>query len=585
MFRKKFRKGSVEKYTLFLKLLKFLALGALGVLVGGAFVAFVVVPQIFQASSFHHFVEKKIAQMTPLQVHIEKISWQPFKTITVQGNTVLQWKSEDQVYMVDNFKLPFVLTVYRPRKDYIELDFRGEIGGGEVVWNTFYGNFKNKIFQMNSRLKVPFSFKEIEIKEARASLQNQTLVSLKGYIKKDAKVFVDLNADSAISDLSSLQGPSQDILGETYPILKELQIRGEGQVKTHVQGSLDALDVEGEAFLKQASLISKTKKMNLRNVNMHFPFHFSENILREPASAKRQGVISFDGLNKNGVSIGKTKIKFSNHNNALIIEEIQRSTLWGGSFKLRQAAFQAFPENQRSFTLSLKAQDIAYEKLSQFLGMFSWPGKLHLNINSITFNASSLKLLGSIDLFAWHGKVSIQDIEIVDPLFVPTIKVKKIVIQGVRLGELTNTFGFGIVDGGLEAKIENLAIIENKPVSFKMSAESVPQEGTKQVISVEAIKNISKLGGDESSFFNDQFLYNFIKQFGYSKFGFEAELQGDVLQISPKYSSGDTYYLIKGSFFPPTVDIIYKNDLQAKIPLPELWERLQNIDWKKTVVK
>ena len=259
--------------------------------------------------------------------------------------------------------------------------------------------------------------------------------------------------------------------------------------------------------------------------------------------------------------------------------------MWEGKFKLREASFQAFPKDQRSLTLSLKAQDIAYEKLSQFLGIPSWPGKLHLKIDSMTFDSSALKFLGSIELLAWHGKVTLRDIEILDPLFVPTVKVRNITVDGIRLGELTETFGFGIIDGGLEAKIENFVMVENRPVSFTMSAESVPQEGTKQIISVEAIKNISKLGGDESSFINDQFMYKFIKQFGYSKFGFHAELQGDVLQIAPTTSSGDTYYLIKGSFFPPTVDIIYKNDLQAKIPLPELWDRLKNIDWKKTVVK
>ncbi|MBI3017316.1 MAG: hypothetical protein HYY62_04910 [Deltaproteobacteria bacterium] len=568
-----------------MKLLKFLTLGVVGVLIGGVLLVFVAIPQVLQNSSFHRFIEQQINKKVPFQVHIKKMTWKPFKSLVVHGHTVVQWKSEDQVYMIDNFKLPFMATLYRPQKGGIELDFKGEIGGGEVVWNTFYGNFKNQTFQIHFRFKAPLSLQEIEIKSAIVSMKNQPLLSFKGRMKYAPKVFVDFDAHSEISDLSSLRMPLLEILGETYPILKELYIRGKGQGKVRLRGGLAELDVEGEVSVQEGAIVSRAKKTDLKNLNIQFPFHFSKNLLREPASARRYGTLSFDALNKNGVVIGKTKIKFSNHNNALMLEALERPSLWEGKLKLKKASFQAFPKDQRSLTLSLKAQDIAYEKLSQFLGVPSWPGKVHLNIDSMTFDSSALKFLGSIELLAWNGKVVLQDIEILDPLFVPTVKVKRITVEGVRLGELTETFGFGIIDGGLKAEIKDFAMVENRPISFKMTAESVQQEGTKQIISVEAIKNISKLGGDESSFINDQFMYKFVETFGYSKFGFKAELEGDVLQIAPKYSSGDTYYLIKGSFFPPTVDIIYKNDLQAKIPLPELWDRLKNIDWKKTIVK
>ena len=67
--------------------------------------------------------------------------------------------------------------------------------------------------------------------------------------------------------------------------------------------------------------------------------------------------------------------------------------------------------------------------------------------------------------------------------------------------------------------------------------------------------------------------------------GFKAVLNGDLLQLEPNYSSGTTAYLIKGSFFPPSVYVLYKNEIHKKIPLPEMIDRLQNIDWQKTYVK
>ena len=338
--------------------------------------------------------------------------------------------------------------------------------------------------------------------------------------------------------------------------------------------------------LEAVHLTSKAKKINLKNFNIQFPFYFPQNLLREPASAKRYGSVSFDRLSKNGVSLGKTKINFLNHNNALMMGSLHAPSFFGGELKIQNVKLQAFPSDAREVTLTANAKDIAYEQLSQFFSFPSWPGKMHLDIHSVIVTPNLLKLIGSIELLAWQGRIYLQDIEIEEPFaLVPTLKVKSIDMNHIHLGELTNTFGFGIIDGGLEAHIENFAMIEGRPISFKIRAQSIPMKGSSQVISVDAIKNISKLGGDESSFVNDQLIYSFIKEFGYSHFGFEANLEGDTLQISPLYSKGDTHYLIQGSSFPPSVDIIYKNDLQTKIPLPELWERLKNIDWKKTVVK
>ena len=118
-----------------------------------------------------------------------------------------------------------------------------------------------------------------------------------------------------------------------------------------------------------------------------------------------------------------------------------------------------------------------------------------------------------------------------------------------------------------------------------MEITSVSGQNSSQVISVQAIKNITQLSGGDSGGFTDSFVFNIINTFKYSHLGFKAVLNGDLLQLEPNYSSGTNAYLIKGSFFPPSVDVLYKNEIHKKIPLPEMIDRLQNIDWQKTYVK
>ena len=89
------RKESVEKYTFYLKALRFLTLGVVGILIGGVLLVFVAIPQVLQNSSFHRFIEKKIHKKALLQVHIEKMAWKTFKSLVVHGTTVVQWGRED----------------------------------------------------------------------------------------------------------------------------------------------------------------------------------------------------------------------------------------------------------------------------------------------------------------------------------------------------------------------------------------------------------------------------------------------------------------------------------------------------------
>ena len=255
----------------------------------------------------------------------------------------------------------------------------------------------------------------------------------------------------------------------------------------------------------------------------------------------------------------------------------------GGVVQLKKTLLQVFPSEERHVEMSLSADNLSMKSIFDFLGLPRMNGTIHSKINLLKLDSENLEIKGTTQVHAWEGSVVVKNVNIAEPFgLVPTIKVDAISINRVRLLPITEDLGFGIIDGTINGYVNNLTVIEKKPVSFAMEIKSA--RGASQVISVQAIKNITQLSGDSSAFSNS-FMFSLINNFKYSHLGFRAKLDGDLLQLEPNHSSGTTAYLIKGSFFPPSVDILYRNEVHKKIPLPELMERLKNIDWHKTYVK
>ena len=201
----------MKKYIVSLKLLMFLALGTV-------LVAYGIIPPVLQSAPFHHFLEKQISRNLPFQVRIETISWQPFKPLWILGNTLIQWKSEDQLKVIDNFGVHFSIHMHWPQKNELPVEIRSKIDGGEIVWNTFYGNFKNKTFRIESKFSMPFSLKNIALENGSLFLEDQKILSFQGEFSHVEKISVNLDVQSNISDISKVYPLLQTCIGETYPL-------------------------------------------------------------------------------------------------------------------------------------------------------------------------------------------------------------------------------------------------------------------------------------------------------------------------------------------------------------------------------
>ena len=501
----------------------------------------------------------------------------------------ITFESSDGKIFIDKFKL-------EPQGD-ITFDFKKAptlqaqldlgLGGGEIVYHSFYANLKSTFFL--AKIKTQLSYENEILKIAFPNIElifeEESLLKVQGDIIPHNK-FVDLHLSSQLKNLNGFTKIAKATLSETYALLKDLEAQGDMNLNIHINGLMSALSFTGEVGVNQLSLNIPSKKVSLKNTEILLPFSFSQTASRELASIQKTGKISFGSIVKNNLALNKISFHLNNTNNALSIKTPVTINILGGSINLKKTTMQVFPKENRHLEMSFAAKKLSFIKICDFLGLPKTRGTLHSKIDLLKLDANNLEMKGSTRLDAWEGSIVVKNINIAEPFgLVPTVGISSININQVRLLPISEDLGFGVIDGTIDGYIKNLTLIEHKPTSFDMEIKSVSGKNSSQVISVQAIKNITQLSGGDSGGFTDSFVFNIINTFKYSHLGFKAVLNGDLLQLEPNYSSGTTAYLIKGSFFPPSVDVLYKNEIHKKIPLPEMIDRLQNIDWQKTYVK
>jgi len=146
-------------------------------------------------------------------------------------------------------------------------------------------------------------------------------------------------------------------------------------------------------------------------------------------------------------------------------------------------------------------------------------------------------------------------------------------VERIDLAKATSTFGVGHVTGILHGAIDDLELVGGQPTSFDAWIETVPEKGVSQHISVTAIRQLSILGGAGSDPFT-QGILSFFDEYRYAKMGLRCRLRNDRFLLHGVERLDDKDFLVVGSFFPPTVNVISHNQV---ISFSEMVRRLSRI--------
>jgi len=146
--------------------------------------------------------------------------------------------------------------------------------------------------------------------------------------------------------------------------------------------------------------------------------------------------------------------------------------------------------------------------------------------------------------------------------------------RDINLEEVTRKIEIGKMTGIIQGSLKKVMVEYGQPASFILEVESVERAGISQLISMDAIQNISILGTGVDSALN-RGITQFFKEYPYSKIGLRCVLTNDQFSVNGMIHEEGKEYLVRRGFL-RGVDVVNQNPDNA-ISFKDMQERTERI--------
>jgi hypothetical protein len=459
-----------------------------------------------------------------------------------------------------SFELDFPLKKARFSVDASATDF-------ELLLNRFYGDFKEKGVFLSAEVEY--------MKDSNSD--SDTLKVSRADINLADIVTVEVRGE--VSALTDTQ--------ESFPFLARLSMDGTSSGVISLKGSQEGLKATGEVNVMDADVIRKGEKgaaFSATGIDITLPVDIAyPEALPPPPSAPSppspEEPQNFGSLTVKRISWGALEINELDllpvvWQNALLLKEDITLPVFGGNVSVKDFHLRDVLDAGKGLELSMEVAGVDMAELSVALGLPEFGGSLSGTVPRINLVGTSLVTKGEINLVVFGGELRVSEISVNDVLSPVAALEVTLEFKDIDLRSLTDTFEFGHISGILQGSVEELVMVNGQPESFVARVETVKTRGVSQKISVEALEKISILGTGSPSRILSRGVYQFFKEYKYSKMGFTGKLKNDnflLLGIETVEGKG---YLVKGTLLPPKVDVItYTQNVSFK----EMVKRLKRV--------
>jgi hypothetical protein len=199
---------------------------------------------------------------------------------------------------------------------------------------------------------------------------------------------------------------------------------------------------------------------------------------------------------------------------------------------------------------------VSMKQLTAALGWPEFGGKLSGVIPSVRYAEGTLEVGGVLLVRVFDGSVTLRNLRLESPLgLVPRLQVDAR-IDNIDLEQLTRTFSFGRIEGRLDGRIDGLNMESWRPVAFDAEFATPEDDRSRHRISQKAVDNISNIGGGGVGGALSRSFLRFLEDFPYDRLGIRCRLENGVCAMGGVEPAQQGYYLVKGRFIPPRLDVV-----------------------------
>ncbi|MDO8940194.1 MAG: C4-dicarboxylate ABC transporter [Methylicorpusculum sp.] len=288
---------------------------------------------------------------------------------------------------------------------------------------------------------------------------------------------------------------------------------------------------------------------------------------------------SWEQLTIYRLPMGPAKLIFEARTNAIELLTKTRFPLLDGYLRVDKFKWLTKENDEPDFYFEGAVRNVSLAQLSEALDWAPLSGTVSGNIPGVDYKNGKLTVNGELLIRVFDGEVRLKDLAASGFLTDFPQVYAQLEFDQLDLGQLTQTFKTGMIEGRLSGFVRDLYLENWKPVSFYAWLGTPENDDSRHRISQKAVENLTSFGGGATDIVSKTFLQLF-ETFSYEKLGIGCYLSDGVCQVMAMEATEQGYYIVKGGGL-PRIDVMGYN---PRIDWNVLLERLQRISATDDVV-
>ena len=339
----------------------------------------------------------------------------------------------------------------------------------------------------------------------------------------------------------------RDPYANVSPLLASARLTGRSTLAVDIVGRPQDASVEVELSLRDARL--ELGDLIVDGLGGVLAYRS-----RAPEGWSRETTLSFGRLRYGPLEVPPMSLRWRVDARGIELLDEVRFPWLGGEVRIDRFAFRPHDAGGQAVSVRANGQGISLERLTRACDLPAIPGTLDFDFQSLTLREGELRIVGKVVVAAFGGTLTFTDLAIDDVLEpYASLRLGEGRVDGMRLGQLGETFRFGLASGVLRGRIRDLEFTAGRVSSFHLDAETVRTAGVPQYIDRRSIESLRRVlsgafGAIEETFFS---------RFYFERFGIDCRLDDGTFWLRGTQSEGGDEYLMYGRWYQfPRVSII-----------------------------
>lgn len=284
-------------------------------------------------------------------------------------------------------------------------------------------------------------------------------------------------------------------------------------------------------------------------------------------SNRPASTLAWHSLSFYDITLGSAKTHWQSRSGVLTLLEPLRVPVLGGHLHVRQLSWNPQSDKGQHLQTSLAITGINVSRLCSALGWPKFSGTLAGAIPGLRYVGDHIELDGGLSLHVFGGYVDVTRLTLQHPFGAVPVLAGDVHLHELNLAALTSVFDFGNITGHLNGSIDDLRLVNWKPVAFKASLKTIGDGGR---ISQRAVHNLTAMGGGGMASGLQGAVMKLFDSFGYSRIGLSCTLQGSVCHMKGLKPVDNGYLIVEGRGLPHLSVIGHQHDVSWPILVSRL---------------